>query len=292
VASSAVLVNVVVNQAFASMQPGHGPVSWLDNAFRLMQLPLGMFGVAIGTVTLPVVSRNAALGDMEAVRSALGRGLRLGLVLTVPSTLGLVVLARPIISIIYEGGKYDAFSTEQTAVALQFYAVGLAAYSGIKVVAPAFYAVGRRRIPMLVSFVAIGVNVALNWLFTFRLGMGYRGLALSTGCVALVNFSILYALMRSHLGGLETRRLMSTLLRLGVAGLALAALCAWGRTFLDAGWAQALFWQKIVGLGGLIAAAACVFFALAWSLRVEEVTELAGYLRARLQRFRGNQVSS
>jgi putative peptidoglycan lipid II flippase len=285
VASSAVLVNVVINQAFASMQAGHGPVSWLDNAFRLMQLPLGMFGVAIGTVTLPVVSRNAALGDIAAVRSALGRGLRLGLLLTIPSTLGLVFLARPIISLIYEGGKYDAFSTNQTAAALQFYAVGLAAYAGIKVLAPAFYAVGRRSTPMVVSFLAIAVNVLLNGLFTFQLSMGYRGLALSTGCVALINFCILYELMRSHLGGLETSRLFLTLARLAGAGALLSGVCWWGARLLDARWQGAGVVTRFVGLGCVISVAAGVFFTAAWLVRVEEMSELASYARGRFGRL-------
>lgn len=285
VASSAVLVNVMINQAFASMQPGHGPVSWLDNAFRLMQLPLGMFGVAIGTVTLPVVSRNAAVGDTDAVRSALGRGLRLGLLLTIPATLGLVFLAYPIISIIYEGGKYDAEATLQTAAALRFYALGLAAYSGIKVIAPAFYAVGKRRTPMLVSFLAIGINVLLNWLFTFQLGMGHRGLALSTGCVATVNFFILYQFMRSHLGGMETGRLVSSFFRLCVAGMFLAGVCFWGWGQLDPHWQATPFWGRFAGLSALIAAAAVVFFVAAWVLRVEEMGQLQEFAQGRIRRF-------
>lgn len=285
VASSAVLVNVVINQMFASLQPGDGPVAWLDNAFRLMQLPLGMFGVAIGTVTLPVVSRNAALGDTQAVRAALGRGLRLGLLLTVPSTVGLICLAHPIISLIFERGKYDAHATAQTAAALQFYAVGLAAYAGIKVLAPAFYAVGKRRTPMLVSFLAIGVNVGLNALFTFQLDMGHRGLALSTGCVALVNFCLLYHLMRIHLGGIESGRLLSALGRLCLAGALLGGVCVWGGGLLEARWEGAFFWERMAGLGLVISAGAAVFFTAAWLVRVGEMGELVSLVRGRIQRF-------
>jgi putative peptidoglycan lipid II flippase len=280
-----VLVNVVINQMFASLQPGDGPVAWLDNAFRLMQLPLGMFGVAIGTVTLPVVSRNAALGDTQAVRSALGRGLRLGLLLTIPSTVGLIVLANPIISLIFQRGKYSAHATAQTAAALQFYAVGLAAYAGIKVLAPAFYAVGKRRTPMLVSFLAIGVNTLLNALFTFQLHLGHRGLALSTGCVATINFCLLYLLMRTHLGGLESGKLLSTLGRLCLAGALLAGVCLWGGNVLDARWEQAFFWQRLAGLSLVISAGAAVFFTAAWVVRVEEMGELANIVRNRMGRL-------
>ena len=128
IAASAVQVNVMINSKFASMIPGDGPVSWLDNAFRLMQLPLGIFGVAIGTVTLPLIARHAAAGDRTALRGTLARGLRLGFLLTIPSTLGLMFLADPIISVIFQHGRFDAEATLQTASALRFYAVGLAAY--------------------------------------------------------------------------------------------------------------------------------------------------------------------
>jgi putative peptidoglycan lipid II flippase len=284
IAASAVQINVMINSKFASHIPGDGPVSWLDYAFRLMQLPLGVFGVAIGTVTLPLVSRHAANGDTPALRSTLARGLRLGLLLTVPSTLGLMFLAEPIISLIYESGKFDAEATRQTAAALRYYALGLAAYSGIKVLAPAFYAIDRRTTPMMVSFGAIGVNLALNWLFTYRLGMGHCGLALSTGCVALANFLALYLLMRSALGALESRDLLVGLGKVLVAGAALAAVCVYGGGFVGLGTAGG--GKLILGaqLGGVITVAALTFFVCARLLRVAEMEDLLGAVRRRLKR--------
>jgi putative peptidoglycan lipid II flippase len=284
IAASAVQINVMINSKFASHIPGDGPVSWLDYAFRLMQLPLGVFGVAIGTVTLPLVSRHAANGDQGALRSTLARGLRLGLLLTVPSTLGLVFLADPIISLIYESGKFDAESSRQTAAALRYYALGLAAYSGIKVLAPAFYAIDRRTTPMLVSFGAIGVNLVLNWLFTFRLGMGHCGLALSTGCVATANFLALYLLMRSAVGTMESGRLLTGLLKILVAGAVLAAVCVYGGDLLQLGVAGGGKLSLGLRLGAVIAAAALAFFACARLLGVDEMDDLVGALRRRLKR--------
>src|SRR5438309_2254905 len=139
IAASAVQVNVAVNSGFASGL-GDGPMTFLNIAFRLMQLPLGIFGVAVGTVTLPLVSRTAALGDMAAFRSALAHAIRLVTLLTIPAAIGLIILAQPIISVIYEHGRFTPEATRQTAGALQFYAIGLAAYSAVKVLAPAFYA--------------------------------------------------------------------------------------------------------------------------------------------------------
>src|SRR5207249_4448745 len=138
IAASAVQVNVLINSGFAASL-GNGPASWLNIAFRLMQLPLGIFGVAIGTVTLPLV--------------------------------------------------------------------------------------GKRNTPMVVSFLAIGTNLFLNWLFTFRLGWGHRGLAFSTSLVATFNFLLLYGLMWRHIRGLETRRLFAGLGKICVAGVLLALVC-------------------------------------------------------------------
>src|SRR5256886_6135491 len=123
IAASAVQVNVLVNSGFAASL-GNGPVSWLNIAFRLMQLPLGIFGVAIGTVTLPLVSKSAAVGNMGEFRAILARGMRLAFLLTIPSAIGLALLASPIISGIYQHRRFTAEMTRQTAGALQFYAVG------------------------------------------------------------------------------------------------------------------------------------------------------------------------
>src|ERR1043165_8865840 len=168
-----------------------------------MQLPLGIFGVAVGTVTLPLVSRSAAIGDTPGFRSALAHALRLVMLLTIPAAIGLMILARPIIAVIYQHGRFSSFATDQTAVALQFYAIGLTAYAAVKVLAPAFYALDRRYLPMMVSMLSIVINFMLNWFFLFKVQLGHRGLALSTSIVALTNFLLLYIMMWRYSGPLE-----------------------------------------------------------------------------------------
>src|SRR5579859_6235809 len=164
VGNASVQVNVMVNTNFASSitdAAGHvinGPVSWLGYAFRFMQLPLGLFGVAIASATLPAVSRSAALGDMDGFRQTLARSLGMIFLLTLPSSVGLIVLGRTMIGAIYQGGKFSALDTEQTAVALSCYAIGLAGYSALKVLNPAFYALHDARTPMIVSVLSIAVN--------------------------------------------------------------------------------------------------------------------------------------
>lgn len=278
IAAGAVQVNVMVNGIFASYL-GNGPVSWLQIAFRLMQLPLGIFGVAIATVTLPLVSRSAALGNTAEFRSILARGMRLALLLTIPSAIGLIFLAEPIISIIYQRGRFTAEMATQTAGALQFYAIGLVSYSALKVLTPAFYAIDKKNVPMLVSFLSIATNLLLNWIFTFRLGWGHRGLAFSTGLVATINFAILYALMRRHTHRLETRHMLATVCKLALAGAALALVCWGANEWLLAEWSDLRFLEKIVRLTGAIVAGAAVYFAIAWATGVEEMNDAMAMAR-------------
>ena len=290
IAASAVQVNVLVNSAFAARvtdAAGHvidGPVSWLNIAFRLMQLPLGIFGVAVGTVTLPLVSRTAALGDMAGFRSALSHAIRLVMLLTIPAAVGLIVLAEPIISVIYQHGRFTAEATRQTAAALQFYAIGLAAYSAVKVLAPAFYALDRRYLPMMVSMFSIAVNFALNWFFMFKVGLGHRGLALSTSIVAVTNFLLLYIMMRKYAGPLETNTLFGLLAKLAVPLALLAGICwlAMGTIFQPG--AHLPEWQRIFGVLLVIGVAAAVFFGSAFLFRVDEVRDVVDLVKRRIRR--------
>jgi putative peptidoglycan lipid II flippase len=282
IAASAVQVNVLINSGFAASL-GNGPVSWLNIAFRLMQLPLGIFGVAIGTVTLPLVSKSAAVGNMDEFRAILARGIRLAFLLTIPSAIGLAMFASPIISVIYQHGRFNEQMTRETAGALEFYAVGLVSYAVLKVLTPAFYAIGKRNTPMIISFVAIGANLFLNWLFTFRLGWGHRGLAFSTSLVATINFLLLYALMRSHVRRLETRQLLISLGKICLAGAVLALVC-WAANYWWLGaWAQLRFFPKVCELLLAIAVGAAAFFGCAFLLRVNEVQDIVDIFRRKIR---------
>jgi putative peptidoglycan lipid II flippase len=283
IAASAVQVNVLINSGFAA-RLGDGPVSWLNIAFRLMQLPLGIFGVAVGTVTLPLVSRTAALGDKAAFRAALAHAIRLVTVLTIPAAIGLIILARPIISVIYEHGRFTPEATQQTAGALQFYAIGLAAYSAVKVLAPAFYALDKRYLPMMVSIFSIVTNFVLNWFFMFRLGLGHRGLALSTSLVAVINFLLLYIMMRKYAGPLETGAILQLFAKLIIPALLLAGICWLALEYYFVPGAHLHALQKISGVLIVIFAGAAAFFLSAFFCRVHEVRDIVDLVRRRFRR--------
>jgi putative peptidoglycan lipid II flippase len=223
IGAAAVQVNVFVNNNFASYL-GDGPVSWLNVAFRFMQLPIGLFGVAIGTVTLPVVSRHRARGDAEGLRRTVRQALEMVALLCLPAAAGLAILGVPVIGLIYEHGRFKPTDTIAAAQALAGYAVGLAGYAGIKVLAPSFYALGDARTPMAVSLLSILVNYSLNWLFVRVLGFGHLGLALATSSVALGNFGLLFVLLRRRVGPIGGIGVAARI----AAATAIMAAVAWG----------------------------------------------------------------
>jgi putative peptidoglycan lipid II flippase len=282
IAASAVQVNVAVNSIFASGL-GDGPITWLNIAFRLMQLPLGIFGVAVATVTLPLVSRSAAVGNTSEFRSALAHSVRLVLLLTIPAAIGLLILAEPIIQLIYQHGRFTHEATIQTAAALQFYAIGLAGYSADKVLAPAFYALDKRHLPMFVSLTSIAVNFSLNWFFTYQLHLGHRGLALSTSLVAITNFFFLYSMMRHYTKHLETGAMLMTVGKLLIAGTVLAVICWVASSFFFMRHPYAPGWQNLFVLLTTICCGAGAFFSAAYLLRVAEVQDLVDFVRRRLR---------
>jgi putative peptidoglycan lipid II flippase len=278
VAGAAVQVNVLVNGNFASEI--NGGRSWLFCAFRLMQFPLGLFGVSLATATLPAVARAFARGDMATFGATARDSLRLSWFLALPASVGLAVLAGPIITLIYQHGRFTAHDTAQTALALQAYSLGLAGYAAIKVLTPCFYALGLPRTPLRISLIGIGVNVALNLLNVWVFGLGHAGLALATSGVALVNFLQLMAALsrRVDLGG--SRQWTAFLVRC----LAAAALCgaaAWGVNHLVEAATPSRLWRA-GGLAAAIGVSLPVYFVAARALRLDESVEAWRMIRRRL----------
>jgi len=153
----------------------------------------------------------------------------------------------------------------------------------MKVLAPAFYAIDKRYLPMLVSILSIATNFALNWFFMFRLGLGHRGLALSTSLVAVINFVLLYIMMRQHAGRLETSLFVKTMAKVFVAGAALAGICWLALHFLFPEGHQALL-TKTIDLAVTIGVGIVTFFGVAFLLQVHEVRDVVDLLRRRLGR--------
>lgn len=282
IGAAAVQINVLINSNFASSIAGDGAISWLSYAFRLMQFPIGVFGVAIATATLPSISKSAALEDITSFRKTIASSIRLTFLLTIPSAVGLIVLGRPIIALIYEGSKFNANDTTHTASALACYAIGLAGYSAIKILAPAFYALKDARTPMMISLLSIAINFIMNWSLVGVLQE--RGLALSTSAVALLNFALLYFILQKRISGIEGRKTAVTILKIISASLVMAFAC-WG---VSRGIHQfagdnrmALLINVVVSVG----AGAGIFYAVAYWMGIEELQSAVRTIGGRFRRL-------
>ena len=227
--NAAVQINVMVNTNFASsiydpVRGLDGPVSWLSYAFRFMQLPLGLFGVAMASATLPSIARSVAQGHMDEFRRTLSHSLGTVFLLTIPSSVGLAVLGKSIIGAIYQGGRFQPYDTQQTALALSYYAIGLMGYAALKVLSPAFYALDDARTPMLVSLGSILVNYLAASTMIRVAGLRHAGLALSTSAVALFGFVVLFAILRRRIGGVYGRELLTQVGKIALASGVMGAV--------------------------------------------------------------------
>jgi putative peptidoglycan lipid II flippase len=275
IAAATVQVNVLVNGMFASEI--NGGQSWLYCAFRLMQLPIGVFGVSLGTATLPAVTRAAARKDFAGFGHTAQDSMRLAAFLTLPAAAGLAALAEPIIAVIYQHGRFSAHDTHQTALALQAYAVGLSAYAAIMVLRPCFYALGLPKLPLQVSLIGIGVNLALNLFNMQVMKFGHVGLALITSAVAVVNMLQLFVALAKRVPMGAAREWFMFLARC----LAAAAVCG-ALSWLVGHEAQAWRIPKVIGLGAGVGAGAGAYFAAARLLGLEESAEAWRMIRRRL----------
>jgi len=278
---AATQINLLVSTVLASMLP-QGSVSWLWYAFRLMQLPIGVFGVALGTVALPALSRAAVASDMRALKSTLSATLRLVLLLTVPAALWLAVMSRPVIALLYEHGRFHSADTSRTAGALIMYCVGLPAFAAVGVMTRAFYALGDTRKPVQASFVSVVLNLALN--LVLMRPLAHLGLALSTSITAIANFAQLSFYLRRRVGPLEGRRMLGTLARVLGASVAALAPIALALAWLGERWHRGAAYEAVTVAAGAVVALAVGFFAMR-ALRVEElgaVEETARAIRGRV----------
>jgi putative peptidoglycan lipid II flippase len=280
---AATQVNIFVNTMLAASL-GTGAVSWLGYAFRIMYLPIGLFGVSIATAVLPTVSRHAVARDDDAVRETVSDGLSLMLMLNVPATVGLMALAGPIVQLLLQRGEFGPDATAATAAALQFYALGLVGYSITRIISPTFYALGLNRIPVLVSVAAVLVNALLN--LALVRWLGFRGLALGTSIAALFSGGALLLLLHRRLKGLNDLRLAISTLKIIVAAVVMGSVTvASASTLPDLVPGQRLL-PQVVRLSAAIGASLLTLAAAAGILRIREFQNGVALLIDRIGRRR------
>jgi putative peptidoglycan lipid II flippase len=269
---AAVQVTVLVNTLLASLLPA-GSVSFLYYADRVMEFPLGVFGIALATAALPSMAAQAARADHRALSDTLNFSLRLSAFIAVPAAVGLVALAGPIVGLLFQRGQFGAEAAAATSLALIAYAVGLPAFSASRIAAQTFYALGDTRTPVWLGFAAVAANVALALALMWPLG--HAGLALASSLAAYVNLLGLGWRLRVRLGPIGGRRMAGSLGRTLAASVPVLGWCLWLRPVWDGSLAAAMWTATSVAGGAL------VYGVAAWALGAPEIGALAGMVRRR-----------
>jgi putative peptidoglycan lipid II flippase len=273
-------INLFINTIIASYLP-EGSVTYLYYGNRLMQLPLGVFGVAIATALLPISSGHLARGEKDDFVKTLAFGLRLLFLITVPAAVGIIVLSEPINRLLFQYGRFTPEAVAAVAQASILYTTGLVAYAGVKVIVPTFYALNDAKTPLFAALISVVVNVGLN--LAFMRPLGYRGLALATAVAAFVNFGFLLFRLRQRVGNLDGRRIFNSLWRV--------CLSAAGMGWLI--WASSQGWLPHAGqhvpravmafkVFALIGFGALAFAAFGWFFHIPEQRRVFNLIRAKV----------
>jgi len=282
-------VNIIVNTVLA-VGEGDGAVTALALAFRLMYLPIGLFGVSVATAALPEIARQVNAGEFDSLRRTISSSLRMMLMMSVPATVGLMVLSWPIVELIFERGAFNADSTSMTAMALLGYAPGLLGYSAVKIASPTFYAMKDARTPVLISMATIVLNLVLNLVLVRY--YSFQGLAMGTAIAALFNAACLFFVLSRRIDGIDGSRVALATGKILIASFAMGAAAYGTERWLYevlpqftslAGWMAATT-RAGIRVFGAIGVGVLVLCLAAWALRLQEFMDVARKILSKVKR--------
>ena len=265
--------NQFMGTLLASFLP-EGSVSWLYYADRLVQFPLGIFAIAISTAALPSLSTQVARKELEQFTDTLNHSLRLVFFIALPSMVGLIVLGRPIVEILFQRGAFDSYSTLMTNYALIFYALGLWAFSGIRVLVAGFYALQDTMTPVKVAIVALVVNLILSLCLAFMTPLRHGGLAFALSLASSLQFCLLVLFLKRKLPLAKLKSVFLSALKSALA----ATIMGLGVHYVHSKWlfaqSGAGLWHILGDLAGLLAIGIFIYFSVAKILRCHELESL------------------
>lgn len=275
--SSVNQLNIFMGTIFASFL-STGSITYLFYGMRFIHFPLGVFGIALATAVLPTMSMQAAKRETEEFRETLSLGLRLVFFIMFPATAGLIALRVPIVNLLLERGRFDWISTAGTATAILYYAVGLWAMAGVRIVAQAFYSLQDSKTPVTIAVLALITNIVLSAAFVLWTPLEHGGLALAASLAAMLNIGLLTRRLRKKIGRMDGKRILRSLTKI-IPASALMGLIGWWIS-LDPAWGSVgnnLYKIGLLG-GGMLASAAFYIFAM-WLLKSEELAFLWGMVK-------------
>ncbi len=279
---AAVQVNLLTNTFFITTDSGW--LTWISRAYRVMHLPIGIFGVAISTVALPQLARLATAGETENFRSAFAYALRLMLLLTIPAGIGLMVLSTPICRLLYEWGVTVEEDTIGTAGLLFVYAFGLCGFSTLKIVTDGFYAYKDIRAPVIVSVCAVALNICLNYLFIYRgFFLDPRAVVFSTVLTVTLNCIVLLSLLQRKVGQLGLGSFIPLMLKILSASAVMGFVCWLTNGVIENDWLGTIgIIPRTVGVFAPIVLGVLILAAMYKLLKISEFDDILNVFRQRL----------
>jgi len=273
-------INVFIGSMLASMLPG-GSITYLFYADRIMELPLGVFAIAIGTALLPSFSTHAAAGDMNELKSSISFSLRLMLFLTIPATFALMALSLPIISVLFQRGAFTAEAAVYTSQALFYYGMGLWAFSVVRVFVQSFFSLQDSKWPMRAALIAFVTNLVLSLALMYP--MKHKGLALANSLSAVANVFILSFVLRKKIGKFVDRSFYMSISKIVLSSVIMVAFLMIVDFFVP--WNKLIvFNSKLIYLVGSVVVGAVIFFVSSYLLKSPEMHSVVNIVRNRLKR--------
>jgi len=273
-------INVVIGQILASFLP-KGSVSYLYYADRIMELPLGIFAIAIGTAILPSFSRHTTAGNIDELKASISFALRLMLFVTIPAMVALMALHLPIISVLFQRGAFDAGATILTSQALFYYALGLWAFSVIRVIIPAFFSLQDSKWPLKAAVITLVVNLLAS--LVLMQFLKHNGIALANSLAATINVIILSVVLKKRIGTFLGRIFYSSIVKIIISSLAMLTALILVDFFLP--WnIDAIFKERLIYLIVSIATGGSAFFICSYLLKSSEIYGIIGELKKRFAR--------
>jgi len=275
-------INILVDTMLASLSfiVGKGAVAALYFSNRLVQFPLAIFGIALAQAVLPTFSRQSLEENLDKFKETLGFSLRSVFFITIPSSIGLIILKDPIVKILFQRGQFDQYSSNITSFALLFYALGLFAYAGIKILVSSFYSLKDTSTPVKIASLSVVVNIVLNLLLMKPLKVG--GLALATSISAMLNFILLYYALSKKIGNIHQKDTVVMFLKAAFSSVIMGLICYWFFYLFCISFIGTGLIKESIGIFLTLCLGASSYLVICFLMKMQEARRIIKFVKAKI----------
>jgi putative peptidoglycan lipid II flippase len=278
-----VRLNLLINQNIASLLDV-GSITALRYAQRIMLLPIGIFSASVSTTIFPTMAAQIAKKELEEFKDTFSLGLRILTFITVPSSIGLIVLNVPVVRLLFRHGEFNDTNLKVTAFALAFYSIGIIGHSIVPIIIRGFYSIQDTKTPVKIGFVVLIFNIILNLAFVKFSDLAIGGIAFSTSLTAILEMILLYRMLGKRFTRLRTKELMSSALNATIASIIMRAVAFVSYRLIEGQIGNASKLAQLIGIGIPITIAVVVYVAAAYLLKMPELDYVINMVKRKVKR--------